>query len=57
MEISSSQVSRLSRELDEQMQEFRERPLGEHPHVYLDARYEKIRHGGAGDRAIRDSKG
>ena len=45
-EISSSQVSRLSRELDEQLQAFRERPLGEYPYVYLDARYEKIRHGG-----------
>lgn len=46
MEISSSQVSRLSRELDEQLEAFRERPLGDYPYVYLDARYEKIRHGG-----------
>jgi len=45
-EISSSQVSRLSRALDEQLAAFRDRPLGEYPYVLLDARYEKIRHGG-----------
>ncbi|NQT24096.1 IS256 family transposase [candidate division KSB1 bacterium] len=47
LEISSTQVSRLSKELDEILTEFRQRPLdAEYPYVYLDARYEKVRHGG-----------
>lgn len=45
-EVSSSQVSRISKELDEELRKWRERPLGEHQYVLLDARYEKIRHGG-----------
>jgi putative transposase len=43
LEISSSQVSRLSTLLDEELEAFRERPLGQLPYIYLDARYEKIR--------------
>ena len=47
LEISSTQVSRLSSQLDETLTAFRERPLeSEYPYVYLDARYEKVRHGG-----------
>lgn len=45
-EISSSQVSRAAAELDEQLQQWRERPLERMPYVFLDARYEKVRHGG-----------
>lgn len=45
-EISSSEVSRASKLLDEQLQAWRDRPLGSFPYVYLDARYEKVRHGG-----------
>lgn len=45
-EISSSDVSRASQALDEQLQTWRERTLGAYPFVYLDARYEKVRHAG-----------
>lgn len=45
-EISSTQVSRVARELDEVLTAWRNRPLGHFPYVYLDARYEKVRHGG-----------
>jgi len=46
--ISSTQVSRLSAELDMSLNAFRERKLEDPYHyVYLDARYEKIRHGGS----------
>ena len=33
--------------LDEELSAWRNRPLGEIPYLILDARYEKIRHGGA----------
>lgn len=46
-EISSSEVSRASAELDKQLSSWRTRKLGAFPYVYLDARYEKVRHGGA----------
>lgn len=46
LEISSSQVSRISKELDVELNKFRERPLGEIPFLILDARYEKIRYEG-----------
>ena len=45
-EISSSEVSRASQALDEQLQAWRTRELGAFPYVYLDARYEKVRTGG-----------
>ena len=45
-EVSSNEVSRASKMLDEQLATWRERPLGSCPYVYLDARYEKVRHGG-----------
>ena len=32
--------------LDEELEEFRSRELGEYPIVYLDAHYEKVRRGG-----------
>jgi len=44
--VSSTQVSRISKVLDEEIQHFRNRQLGYFPYVYLDARYERIRHGG-----------
>ena len=46
LDVSSSQVSRAARLLDEELQQWRNRPLGEIPSLILDARYEKIRHGG-----------
>ena len=45
-EISTSTVSKLVAELDPLLKEWRERPLGKYMYVYLDARYEKVRHGG-----------
>ena len=45
-EISASQVSRLSKILDEDLEVFRNRPLGKYRYVYLDARYEKVRQNG-----------
>ncbi len=45
-EFSSMQVSRMAAVLDEEVTKFKQRPLGEMPYVYLDAHYEKIRHGG-----------
>jgi putative transposase len=44
--ISSSQVSRLTSELDGQLHQWRERLLGKYSYVFLDARYEKVRHEG-----------
>ena len=45
--VSSSEVSRASAELDAQLSPWRNRELGSFPYVYLDARYEKVRHGGS----------
>lgn len=45
-EISTSSVSKLVAQLDPLLKEWRERPLGKYMYVYLDARYEKVRHGG-----------
>jgi len=44
--INSMQVSRAAALLDETLSAWRERPLGRFRYVYLDARYEKVRHGG-----------
>jgi putative transposase len=44
--ISSTQVSRVTAQLDTSLQAWRERPLDETPYVFLDARYERIREGG-----------
>jgi putative transposase len=42
-EVSSTQVSRAAKLLDDVLQQWRERPLGEYRYLFLDARYEKIR--------------
>lgn len=47
LEISSSQVSTLSKALDEELEKFRNRPLDAMRYVYLDAHYEKVREGGS----------
>jgi putative transposase len=47
LEVSSSQVSRASALLDEELSAWRTRPLGEIPYLILDARYEKIRYSGS----------
>ena len=46
IEISASQVSRATAQLDAVLQEWRERPLGEISYLFLDARYEKVREAG-----------
>jgi putative transposase len=46
VDISSTTVSKVTAELDETLREWRERPLGTFSYLYLDARYEKVRHGG-----------
>ncbi len=46
MEISSTQVSQVATLLDDELEKFRDRPLGRIIYLYLDARYEKIRHEG-----------
>ena len=46
-EISSSDVSRATAVLDEELQKWRTRPLGQVKYLVLDARYEKIRYGGS----------
>jgi transposase-like protein len=47
LDITSSQVSRAAQLLDEELHQWRNRPLGEIPYLILDARYEKVRHGGS----------
>jgi putative transposase len=46
-EISSSDVSRATALLDEDLQKWRSRPLGQVKYLILDARYEKVRHAGS----------
>lgn len=45
-EVSSSQVSRATALLDEELEAWRTRALGAMAYLILDARYEKVRHGG-----------
>lgn len=47
LEVSSSQVSRAAQLLDEELDSWRNRSLGKLPYLLLDARYEKVRHGGS----------
>ena len=44
--LSSTQVSRAAKLLDDELAAWRNRPLGEVKYLILDARYEKMRHGG-----------
>jgi putative transposase len=46
-EISSSDVSRATALLDKEFRQWRSRPLGAIKYLVLDARYEKVRHGGS----------
>jgi putative transposase len=46
-EISSSDVSRATVQMDAELQQWRTRPLGQMKYLVFDARYEKIRHGGS----------
>ena len=47
LDVSSTQVSRATQLLDEELTAWRQRPIGEIPYLVLDARYEKVRHGGS----------
>ena len=47
LEVTSTQVSRATGLLDEELEKWRSRPLGHTPFVQLDALYEKVRHGGS----------
>jgi transposase-like protein len=47
LEVTSGQVSRAAAVLDGELQRWRDRPIGETPYLILDARYEKVRHGGS----------
>lgn len=51
VEVTAMQVSRATKQLDEVLQEWRERPLGAIRYLFLDARYEKVREAGQ----IRDA--
>lgn len=46
-EVSSTQVSRLTQELDGQFEQFRNRPIGVICYLLFDATYIKIRHNGS----------
>jgi len=47
LQISSTQVSRVAKLLDEQLSKWRNRLLGEYPYLMLDAHYEKVRQNGS----------
>jgi len=47
LEISSTQVSQVAKLLDEQLEKWRSRLLGEYPYLVLDAHYEKVRKNGS----------
>ena len=46
LEVTSAQVSRAAAMLDDELEKWRGRPIGETPYLILDARYEHVRHGG-----------
>jgi len=43
LEVTSSQVSRATAELDQELEKWRTRPLGNFAYLIVDARYEKVR--------------
>ena len=47
LDVSSAQVSRAAAALDEELEAWRTRELGHCQYLILDARYEKVRHGGS----------
>ena len=47
LEISSTQVSRMTKELDEQFEKFRNREIGEVCYLIIDAIYLKVRYNGS----------
>lgn len=51
VEVSSTQVSQAAATLDEQLEAWRQRPLGRSKYLWLDAHYEKVRR----DGQVRDA--
>lgn len=47
LDVTATQVSRATKELDEEFEQFRNRSLGEYPYVYLDGTYFKVRYQGS----------
>ena len=47
LDVSSTQVSRATRILDEELNRWRNRKLGQYPYIILDAHYEKVRKNGS----------
>lgn len=47
LQLSSMQVSRAAKVLDDELERWCTRELSVYPYLFLDARYEKVRHGGA----------
>lgn len=47
LNITSTQVSRMSKELDSEFDKFRNRDLGVYPYLLVDATYLKVRHNGS----------
>ena len=45
-EVSSTEVSRASKEMDQELEKWRQRPLDKMCYLILDARYEKVRQNG-----------
>jgi transposase-like protein len=43
LDVTSTQVSRAVKKLDQELTQWRERPLGEVPYLLVDARYEHVR--------------
>jgi len=57
-EVSSSQVSQAAKTLDQQLEAWRNRPLGRYRYLYLDAHYEKVRcDGQVRDAAVLKASG
>lgn len=44
--VSSTQVSQAAKLLDDELEKWRNRPLGEYPYLFLDAYYEQVREDG-----------
>lgn len=44
--VSSTQVSQAAKLLDDELEKWRQRPLGEYPYLFLDAYYEQVREDG-----------
>ena len=56
--VSSTQVSQAAAQLDEQLEAWRQRPLGPSPYLWLDAHYEKVRQDGqVRDAAVLKAQG